>query len=213
MKEVTLTFPCWQHPLSINCLIFLWAISATWKIVSERQLSLYLLFTVSLSFGILKSPLHSRALSPGCNTLIHLIIFKFAYTATLNMHFHDNGSRYKHMCFIILTHARHWSLDMYPLQLLQPHYLFKPRLPHINVSVKFKVSCPLYWAPRLPHGDGEWRCISTSAGGPQSHLFTLFTPPSFSLPLLSKHSSTDVRGMPWIQLFQMCVYTDVYLLF
>lgn len=160
---------------------------------------------------ILEASLHLPAISPGCNTLIHLSILTFVYTVTLNMHFPP--FRYKQLCFIIMSYVRHGSLDMYPLQLLQSHYLFKPRLLHINVSVKFKVSCPLYWAPRLPHGDGEWRCISTSAGGPQSHLFTLFTHPSSSLPLLSNHSSTEFPGLRWIQLFQMCVYTDVYLFF
>lgn len=112
----------------------------------------------------------------------------------------------KQLCFLILSYGRHWGLDTCPLQLLQPHHLFKPGLSHVNVSFKFKVSCPLYWAPRLPHGDREWRCISTSAGGPQSHLFTLFTPPSFSLPLLSNHRSLAYAWFHCSTSTQMCIF-------
>lgn len=75
---------------------------------------------------------------------------------------------------------------IYP-EILRPHLLCMPCLVHFyaSVCVKFKVSCSLYWVPMLSHQDGQ-RCISTSAGGPQSHLFPLFlsqhlpsTPPSF----------------------------------
>lgn len=56
---------------------------------------------------------------------------------------------------------------------------------------RFKVSCSSYWAPMLAYRDRQRRCISTPAGGWQSHLFPLFT----HTPL-SPHRPSSHRGPP-----------------